>query len=234
LSEYGKDYNSKYSIKILDMKIYNYIFVLLLILLIFSCGSDDDSFDAPQVQILLDQGETPFALYNEGIPIDSLYGKFYQEGIIFHFEPDNGTGLILSLNDLDTKVKWGCRGNDINGLGNVNYFPSNMTGKETEEGALIGDGNSNTNIILDNCNEENIAASICKNLGPEWFLPSRGEFRLISINLFKKGIEGLLPNNMYWTSTEYDKDNAWRINFGWGGSTSFKDQKSYVRAIKAF
>jgi len=218
------------------MKIYNYIFALLVIFITFSCSSNNEngSFDVEQVQILLDKGKTPFDIYNKGVPIDSLYGKFYQEGIIFYFEPKNGTGLILSLQDLDTKASWGCRGNDIKGLGNVKHFPSTIKEEESEEGALIGDGNSNTNIILKNCNEENIAASICKNLGDEWFLPSRGEFRLISINLYNLGIGGLLPNNMYWTSTEYDKDNAWRISFGYGGSTTFKDQKSYVRAIKAF
>jgi len=206
----------------------------IITLMLTNCKKENDSFDLNKIQTLLDEGETPLTLYDGGVPLDSIYGKIYKEGIIFYFDPINESGLLVSLNDLSVEANWGCIGDDVDGVNNVNTFPSTIQGEETEDGALIGDGSTNTNEILEACNESNIAASICKDLGPEWFLPSRGEFRLMSINLFPKRIEGFSLENMYWTSTETDKDTAWRISLDFGGTSVLKDQKSHVRAIREF
>ena len=216
------------------MKTTTSIVLSLLVLFLFSCNTEDDSIDLTQVQALLDQGETPSTLYEAGVPVENLYGKIYLDGILFHFNPNDGTGFVLSRNDLSTEAQWGCRGNDIDGLGNVLDHPSSTVEEETTSGALVGDGHANTEQIISACTEDNIAATICKELGPEWFLPSRGEFRLISQNLSSLGFDGLSSNTKYWTSSEYDPQNAWNASFGFGGGTAFKDQESPVRAIRAF
>jgi len=88
----------------------------------------------------------------------------------------------------------------------------------------------------------------------DWQLPNRGELDLIYQNLRCKNIGGFLQNG-YWSSQEYDSDNAWMQNFSsskinsWyledGYYDSFyidageqdwvaKDESFRVRAVRSF
>jgi len=68
-------------------------------------GDNCESFDASQVQALL-ANHTPIDLVNGGVPIDSLYGKMYEGGIIFYLNTDNGTGQVAALADALETLDW--------------------------------------------------------------------------------------------------------------------------------
>lgn len=198
-------------------------------------GTNCENFDPSQVQTLLNEGNTPLDLLNNGVPVDSFYGKMYEEGLIFYLTA-NGTGMVAAAEDQSTVAEWGCSGLDIPLLNNVADLPVYV---EVEEGARIGDGSANTDAILDmttGCTEDGIAAKLCRNLGDEWFLPSRGELDLIYTNLQAQG-HGELAADRYWSSTETELGNAvWFQDFldGVQGSISKNADIVYLRAARAF
>ncbi len=168
-------------------------------------GTNCESFDASQIQALL-ANHTPLELVNGGVPLDSLYGKMYKGGIIFYLNTDDGTGMVAATEDQSEAAQWGCIGTDIVGLANITGFP--VPDPEIEGGARIGDGSANTDAILAECTDDEIAAKLCRDLGPDWFLPSRGELNLMYTNLHEKGHGGFAAD-WYWSSTEGDGGDAW-------------------------
>jgi hypothetical protein len=70
--------------------------------------------------------------------------------------------------------------------------------------SAYGSGQANTNIILANCSEANIAARVCDDFVNEgysdWFLPSFDELYKVFLN---RNIIGGLSMDTYWTSTEF-------------------------------
>jgi hypothetical protein len=67
----------------------------------------------------------------------------------------------------------------------------------------------------------------------DWFLGSLGEMKLMYDNL--QGLGGFVEN-FYWSSNEYDKDNAWGLYFDSGALNSNykKEGTGYVRPVRAF
>ena len=192
-------------------------------------GSTCENFDPAQVQALL-ANHTPIDLVRGGVPLDSLYGKMYEGGLIFYLNTDDGTGMVAATEDQGNGVAWGCQGTDIMGLNNVQGAPAIP---ETEEGARIGDGKRNTDAILDECITGS-AAKLCRDLGEDWFLPSRGELNLMSANLSNSGHDGPGPFE-YWSSTEIDLDNVWIHFISTEGQGDFrKSNNARVRAAKVF
>jgi hypothetical protein len=181
------------------------------------------------------------ALY---IPVvgDSLAG-----GVVFYiFQPGDAGyvvgethGLIVSLDEGDGQ--WGCYATDLPSVPNVT---ANPTDPETVEGARIGDGETNTDGIGQDC-PSGYAADWCRDKGPEWFLPSRDE-----LNELYKWYETDKPGNnnillsyggvgfaadYYWSSTEYDYFYAWGQLFINGSQLDvYKDGSHFVRAVRAF
>lgn len=195
-------------------------------------GTNCEIFDINQIQTLLNNGQTPLSLINAGIPLDSLYGKTYEGGLIFYVEPTTGTGLVAATADQDAGTEWGCLGTDISDLNNVSSPSGNS---ETVEGTRIGDGMSNTNSILAACTNSGIAAKRCREHGDDWFLPARGELDLMYTHLREKGHGGFMAD-WYWSSTEADESFAW-IQFFNAGGFQDKGSKGFdarVRAAKAF
>ena len=111
-------------------------------------------------------------------------------------------------------------------------------------GTAIGTGKKNTAIII--AEDDSTAAKACvaystayTNPG-DWFLPSKDELN----ELYKFYVEvtngkypGLNPGfaEAYWTSSEYDNNDAWCHHFVINDQFEFpKDNFGNVRAIRAF
>jgi len=195
------------------------------------------------VQHQLDNGIPPLELLNASvpIPIDSFYGKTYEGGFIFYLTAE-GTGMVAATENQSTAAIWGCFGTNIMNLANVTECPGmgdcqQPLPEDTVEGARIGDGAANTDAILDmtnGCTEDGIAAKLCRGLGDDWFLPSRGELNLMYTNLHAEGHGGFAAD-WYWSSTEFDDGAAWNQDFEFGNQSSFgKPSFIHVRAARAF
>lgn len=154
-------------------------------------------------------------------------GEEYEGGFIFHvFEPvDEGFvegefhGLITTKLDQAVENKWGCTEALI---------------EATDE--KIGAGSKNTNLILDNCSDAEIAAMICNEFSyngyNDWYLPSKDELNKIYEN---KDLIGGTASATYWSSSEYDKDMAWGQSFSTGSQNPLsKDNTFRVKAIRKF
>ena len=141
------------------------------------------------------------------------------------------SGLVAATADQGTNVEWGCSGQDIEGLNNVR---GNSTSIRTMEGARIGDGPANTNVIIADCSSPAIAAGVCRDLGPDWFLPSLLELEFMQRNLHDLGY-GNFSEGLYWSSTEVAPGLGWYRDFlvdTYGGN--HKDSENNVRAVRAF
>ena len=84
------------------------------------------------------------------------------------------------------------------------------------------------NLGLMNWHEAIVA---CKSLGPGWRLPTKDELNMFYEN--KEEIGGF-ASSFYWSSTEYDFNNAWGQYFFDGNQVNdSKDFNYYVRAVRA-
>jgi hypothetical protein len=166
-------------------------------------------------------------------PIGATIGDLRDGGVVFWVDPaDNTHGLVCALQDYQSIVAWGCYNLDIPNVPNV---PSNG-GNPVGFGAEIGDGDTNTNAILNDCPSAP-AALAARSLGPEWFLPSSEELNQMYIH--KTTLEAVAGfsafSNGYWSSTEGDDFSAWLQSFVFGfQSYGGKGSTSNVRAVRAF
>ncbi len=137
------------------------------------------------IQQMLDFGIRPMAIVNMGFPVDSLYGKAYDEGIIVSLDLEDGGGLLCAPDDY-TSAEWGCSGLETGAVGTI-----------------IGTGKYNTRQITDVCIMSMIAADLARyyNNGwyTDWYLPSQDEMMLVFSR--SEYISGLSASP-YWTSTE--------------------------------
>ena len=108
-------------------------------------------------------------------------------------------------------------------------------------GSGIGTGENNTSIIvswLNNHGETSKAAQLCYALVyggySDWFLPSLDELYYMYENLKCFGV-GSFTDRAYWSSTEYDANNAQRNLFEIGYQR-YNDKRSTfsVRVARAF
>lgn len=155
-------------------------------------------------------------------------GDMHEGGIIVYllkagdagYDANVQHGVIAALQDQSEGIKWGC----------WNAF---ITGADDKE---VGTGDDNTNDILNECSDPAIAAKICFDLElngyDDWFLPSYWEMfhvRNVAPNINTE------PNIRYWSSSEYNNDNA----FTWRGSDGLsqfrsKNELQRVRAVRYF
>ncbi len=182
-------------------------------------------------------------IYQSGSPSGQHYvGEFYGGGIVFYVytDPNNGQqhGLIASLEDLNdgNSVYWN----------NGSYITTNAT--STWNGA------ANTATIVSVQGNGTYSASLCNNYTgggqTDWYLPAVYEMYLLynSAFIIDKNLEndgnpstnGLAnPSNIkgYWTSTEYDNDQAYYFLSIYGHCETFFKDSDYayrVRAVRVF
>lgn len=205
------------------------------------------------VQHRLDIGKTPREILEEPnpieidsmfFPIDSLYGRRYEGGLIFYLSANRNNGLVASYEDQSITAEWACIEGDVQSLANVEADPAIQ---ETVGGARIGDGRANTSSIMaaeildcvsSPCDTLCKAAQLCYELNfngkTDWYLPSRAELNELYKNLYIND-HGALANDFYWSSTEYNDLQAWLQFFGSGSQfENDKTVKAHVRAIRAF
>lgn len=182
--------------------------------------------------------ETPLEIAESGIPLDSLYGKWYAGGYIFYIDLDdiilNKEGLVAAENDFGNDFNWGCTDQDSEAV-NINTAP---TFPETVVGARPGDGIENTIAISNSSCSSGSAASACHsytaNTYNDWFLPSRGGLLLMYYNLKQKGHGDFSPAS-YWSSTEHSSNQSYFVFFNDGNAQPvLKTSALRVRPARAF
>tara|TARA_B100000963_G_scaffold197214_1_gene171625 strand:+ start:111 stop:6728 length:6618 start_codon:yes stop_codon:yes gene_type:complete len=175
-------------------------------------------FSNSSVQQLLNNGFTPSDLLYSGVIVDSLYGKVYQDGIIYHI--DSVSIFLASLKEDEFQAEFGCNGTFINNTS-----------------TNLGTGLSNSQSIIQQCASNNIAANLCLSLitdyHSDWFMPSRDELQLMYSNLKTNGYGDFDENTIYWSSsngfgTPY---RAWIVNFS-DGSLGNYDSKNEILNVR--
>ena len=155
--------------------------------------------------------------------------KPHQGGILIYLfkEGDLGYvenelhGLIAATHDQSSGIKWGDRWSAISGT----------------EGTALGTGKQNTVNIIAGSQFESYAAEVCNNLElngyNDWFLPSKEELKILFEN--RDAIGGFVSGELYWSSSQVDKFDAWGQVFedGFENSVS-KSFLGRVRAVRAF
>jgi hypothetical protein len=152
--------------------------------------------------------------------ITHFIGEHFGGGIIFYLSKTGEHGLIAATEDLKN-AEW------YNG----EYHLIGTTYQDLWKGGL------NTKIIIQAQGKPgNYAALRCSRYAGEgytdWYLPSLDELQELRI---QKDIVGGFASGPYWSSSEYNYVWAWSLAFSNGiASTSYKDEKHHVRAIRAF
>ena len=121
------------------------------------------------------------------------------------------------------------------------YVYSNTNTTTGATATAIGTGQANTQTIVDAIGTTtSYAAKACKDKSvtyngktyADWFLPSKEELALMYAN---QATIGGFYAAYYWSSSEYNSDNAWRQNLSNGEQVSSSRINSYrVRPIRAF
>jgi hypothetical protein len=175
---------------------------------------------------------TPSSASNSATPDQvATIGDLREGGIVFWVDPeDNTKGLVCALEDESERILWY----------NDNYVITDATA------AAIGAGSANTTAIIEKqgVTETDYAAGLARaNRGggyTDWFLPSKAELNLM-YEIIKKD-ELILDssfnrfsNDIYWSSTEHDTNNASSQVFSNGAQFNFNKNSTYnVRAVRAF
>lgn len=157
-------------------------------------------------------------------------GDFYQGGIIVYmlkpgdpgFSSSIPHGLIAPQTDQGAAV-WGCDGTDLPGA-NLSTF---------------GSGLQNTNDIIANCVQANIAARICDNLVyngySDWYLPSSAELsKIFTANNIGNFANTYFSNSYYWSSTEVSGASASLVGVDSILSNPNKSDQNRVLAVRSF
>jgi len=148
-----------------------------------------------------------------------VIGYSYQGGIIFYIDGTGLHGLIAATNYQGNSLQWTHPSTPISGT---------STG--------IGTGQNNTTLIMNGCNDHNIAAWTCHNYNGggynDWFLPSKDELNLMYP---QRSFIPDMSSGTYWSSSQYDNNDAYAQDFSTGGQNHIsKVGPGYVRAIRAF
>lgn len=149
-------------------------------------------------------------------------GEYYGGGIVFYVYDSGQHGLIVDSTDLSTGIQW--------------YNGTNTLTNAVRDG--VGAGMPNTERIVINQGQSSYAAQLCANYQGggfgNWYLPGKLELNLL---YQVQDTIGGLAATFYWSSTEYDTDDAWAQPFGHGSAIQddyLKENTLHVRAVRFF
>jgi len=163
--------------------------------------------------------------------VGQLIGTNGEDGVVFYVDNTGQHGLI-------------CSKTDINGGSGIAW--SSVTATVVPGGA-VSDFNGSANTTAINAQSTTSAANSCLTytttgtIAGTWYLPSIDELskiyhakyeinKALNVNSF-----GTVTNPYYWSSTEYNFNNALFYHFNLGYSTNYgKGNTCRVRAVRAF
>lgn len=157
---------------------------------------------------------------------DYHVGDLYAGGVIFYVEGNGEHGLVVSATDISTSAVYG---QNFVTTGASSSWNGQANSDLLSVGASVGDAVELVSVLsLDGFDD--------------WYLPSVDELSLIYANRYViskvlSSVSGAdLMVGHYWSSTEYDSQNAYYISFHIGdvSSNGGKSLSKYVRAIRAF
>jgi uncharacterized protein (TIGR02145 family) len=155
-------------------------------------------------------------------------GTLYLGGKIAYLDASGVHGFVCALTDQRTDMIWN--------MGNITGATNTILETSGVYGISKSGGRKNTDAIILAGNFS--AASICAALtiggaaAGDWYLPSKGELNQMNVN---KTIIGGFSPFAYWSSSEFNKGNAWIQSFsGTIVNTDNTYENHYVRAIRAF
>ena len=142
--------------------------------------------------------------------------------------------LEVAPSDSDPSLTgWGDYGTPVDGV--TTYSAEPILSSQLLES--IGKGRRDTQLIVVHMTGKGEsdtaaqAASVPQGNQNDWFLPSIGELD----ELYKSGVISS-PTSFYWSSSQYNPNNAWSLRFSDGlpGGSVTKGYLFSVRAIRAF
>ncbi len=161
-------------------------------------------------------------------------------GIVF-FKSDDGHGLVVSL-DEGNNLKWDNNRRTTDIMDIENESEENIQTELYQFKTSWGRGYEQTNSILNELSENGAAANWCRSLGEGWYCPSAAELLYLFKVANKRGeIDEVLNScgvkgfsGWYWSSSEYNRGEAWNLNNRGRLCSENKDEKISVRAVRAF
>ena len=197
--------------------------------------------------VLTSNGSTWISSVNSSNNTHSI-GESYGGGIVFYVYDGGTHGLIAATNDQSSNADWGlgtgyetrAKANGIAaGIKNTTLIIASEISqrKTSQEYKNYGNGYNGQDFAATICNEfyVSITENTIETTFGDWYLPSKYELNLL---YQKRTTVGNFASDKYWSSTEYDSDKAWTINFATrSGSAESTQDKTYgnrVRAIRAF
>ncbi|MFT5648485.1 MAG: PKD repeat protein [Aureispira sp.] len=174
------------------------------------------------VQVLLDNNLS-FKDILMTYPIDSLYGKQYQGGLIFYHNSDPSNSSIFVAADIDQSsgAQWGCDGTD---LPNFDCL-----------GSSIDDYSANapSSCLAIATTAWGICYNLLYNNYSDWQLPNAIALVYMYQNLHLNGYGNFSPTG-YWSYCETNQGNSKSVSFSDGSISDYtsKSSTNRVRAIR--
>ncbi|MFA5745324.1 MAG: chitobiase/beta-hexosaminidase C-terminal domain-containing protein [archaeon] len=158
----------------------------------------------------------------------TIKARAYKDGML----PSNIVSNLYFVNDDISYAK-------LNGQSNIAFYISNRSLKSwgcqgyIYIGAISDDnGSNNTNMIVNNCNDRPIAASICADLNyhgwSDWYLPAKNQIAAITNpDIYTIYNSTIYPGGPYWSSTSKVENH----NYAYAFDTANHDHEPHAKNV---
>lgn len=158
------------------------------------------------------------------------------KGVVFWVDAEGKAGWMVALHDLPSSFQWGPKGQDIPELENVGASPVINEVSKIFQALADTAGYGNTFKMREYWGKGTKWPAQAVDFENGWYIPAAGQMRRLFTSmlfirqiLLDKGGEDL-KDGYYWTSTEYNADQAWYVYCN-PGEIGFA-QKNSVRNIR--